>query len=277
MANFGLTSRNVAGGGTMSSSGASGRLLKTRQATCYHIGDDGDRRAGISPSYTLLSTGQFSGTTAFDVPHYANNGISFVAPSTISDAGAGLVTFLDTDTIRVRGSALNDGVYTIAAGGGGAAGSIVVNEITIVNEGAGAYVTISKQISPSNNCVLDNGTGITWKRYANNVVGTVERVGPVSNGFLNWYNVATCFSPHPAEADLQIIANPATLRMVGGAGEAARYFVGAVLDLTGFANAVNNIPGYRVTAVTINGADLDVSLWTGNQTMIVEAAAGGGF
>jgi hypothetical protein len=238
------------------------------------VGDSGDYESGLPRSYTVLAIGQFSGTTAIDTPHYAAATLSFVAPSTINDAGAGLVTFLDTDTIRVRGSALNDGVYTIAAGGGGAAGAIVVDQVTIVNEIAGAYVTLCKRSSPSNNCVIDNVTRLTWRRYTTARVGAAERVGPTSNGLLNWYDVATCYALHPAGADLQIIANPPTLRIVGGAGEVARYFVGAVLDLTGFANAVNNLPGYRVTAVAVNGADLDLSLWTGRNVLIAEAAAG---
>jgi hypothetical protein len=167
---------------------------------------------------------------------------------------------------------LNDGVYTVAVGG--VAGSIVVNEIAIVNEGAGAYVTLCKRSSPSNNCVLDNVTGLMWKRNPTGTIGLVERVGPGSVGKMNWYDTATCFTLHPAAADLQIIATPPTLRIVGGAGEMARYFAGMLLDLTGFANAINNLPGYRVTAVTVNGADLDLSIWNGRNTLIAEAAAG---
>lgn len=269
-----LTSKNIAGIGITSRAGYGGRLLKTRQTTAYMVGDDGDIEPGLPASYSVLTTGQFSGTTAVDTPHYAAAGISFVAPSTINDAGAGLVTFLDTDTIRVRGSALNDGVYTIAAGGGGAAGAIVVNEITIVNEGAGAYVTLCKRSTPSNNVVLDNVTGLMWRRYTTGRTGAAERIGNASDGNLNWYNTATCFTLHPAAADLQMIVVPPTLRIVGGAGEVARYFAGMVIDPSGFANAVNNLPGYRITAVTVNGADLDLILWTGRNTLIAEAAAG---
>jgi hypothetical protein len=270
-----LTNKNKGGGGGLSGgAGTGGRLLKTRQTTAYHVGDDGDLEPGLPVSYTVLTAGQFSGTTAIDTPHYAANGISFAAPSTINDAGAGLVTFLDTDTIRVRGSTLNDGVYTIAAGGGGAAGAIVVNEITIVNEIAGPYVTICKRSAPSNNVVIDNVTGRMWKRNTTGTVGSVERVGPASDGKLNWYGAATSFSLHPAAADLQMIAASKTLRIVGGAAELPYYFAGMIIVCTGFANAVNNLPGYRVVSVTVNGADLDILLWTGNNTLIAEAAAG---
>jgi hypothetical protein len=47
-----------------------------------------------------------------------------------------------------------------------------------------------------------------------------------------------------------------------------------ILVCSGFANAVNNLPGYRITSVTVNGADLDLVLWTGNQTVIAEVAGG---
>jgi hypothetical protein len=218
----------------------------------------------------VLTAGQFAGTTAIDTPHYAAATLSFAAPSTINDAAAGLVTFLDTDTIRVRGSTLNDGVYTIAAGGGGAAGAIVVNEITIVNEIAGPYVTLCKRSSPSNNCVIDNVTGLMWKRYSTG--GPVERVGALSTGVLNWYDTATCYTLHPAAADLQMMTTG--IKIVGGAAELPYYFAGMVIDPSGFANAVNNLPGYRVTSVAVNGADLDILLYRGNNTLIAEAAAG---
>lgn len=267
-----LTSQNTVGAGLTSKAGYGGRLLKTRQTTAYHVGDDGDIEAGLPASYSVLTTGQFSGTTAIDTPHYAAAGISFVAPDLINDAGAGLITFLTTDTIRVRGSALNDGVYTIETGG--VAGQIVTNEVTIVNEGAGAYVTLCKRSTPSNNVVLDNVTGLMWRRYTTGRTGAAERIGNVSDGNLNWYNTATCFTLHPAAADLQMIVAPPTLRIVGGAGEVARYFVGMVIDPSGFVAAVNNMPGYVISAVTVNGADLDLSLWTCKNTLATEAAAG---
>lgn len=255
-----------------SGAGSGGGLKQTDQTTAYHVGDDGDFEAGTPHSYTAMTTGQFSGTTAIDTPHYAAATLSFAAPSTINDAAAGLVTFLDTDTIRVRGSTLNDGVYTIAAGGGGAAGAIVVNELTIVNEGAGAYVTLCKRSSPSNNCVIDNITGLMFRRYATAQIAAAERVGVASNGYLNWYDTATCYTLHPAAGDLQMMTTG--IKIVGGAAELPRYFAGMIIDPSGFANAVNNLPGYRVTSVAVNGADLDILLWTGRNTLIAEAAAG---
>lgn len=247
-----------------------GLLLKTGQTTVYHAGDDGSYQKGITKSYSVLTAGQYSGTTNVDSPEYAAATLGFTAATkTIADSALLLATFKTGDTIRVRGSVGNDGIYTVATGN--VAGAIVTTE-ALVDEAAGAYVTLCKRAAPSNNAVLDNATGLMWRRYSTG--GPVEKVGPTSVGTLVWYDVAKCFTLHPAGADLQIIASPATLRIVGGAGEAARYFVGACLDLTGFANAVNNIPGYVITAVAVNGADLDLSLQTFGSTLIAEAAGG---
>lgn len=38
-------------------------LLKTGQTTMYHAGDDGDLEKGVAKDYTVLTTGQYSGTT----------------------------------------------------------------------------------------------------------------------------------------------------------------------------------------------------------------------
>jgi hypothetical protein len=38
------------------------QLLKTGQITSYHVGDDGDLQLGVKPWYTVLTTGQYSGT-----------------------------------------------------------------------------------------------------------------------------------------------------------------------------------------------------------------------
>lgn len=272
MPNLALTNRNRPGGGMSGGAGYGGRLVQTEQTTAYHVGDDGDLEPGLPQSFTVLTTGQFAGTTNIDVAHYAAATLTFAAADdSITDAAAGLVTFLDGDTIRVRGSTDNDGVYTVSVGTGGVAGHFHVDE-PLADEAAGAYVTICKRSSPSNNAVIDNNTGLMWKRAHTGTVGSVEKVGPTSNGLLNWYDTAACFTIHPAGADLQMMTTG--IKIVGGAAELARYYVGMVIDPSGFANAVNNLPGYRVTSVAVNGADLDILLWTGKNTLIVEAAAG---
>ncbi len=73
---------------------------------------------------------------------------AFVASTKkIIDSNAGLAVFKTGDTILVRGSASNDGTYTIAVGG--VASELVVAE-TLVNEPAGAMVTL---LGPTNNHV----------------------------------------------------------------------------------------------------------------------------
>lgn len=50
--------------------------LKTGQTTSYHAGDDGDLQRGVSRSYTVLDTGQYSGTTDITIngkTHAASN------------------------------------------------------------------------------------------------------------------------------------------------------------------------------------------------------------
>lgn len=248
--------------------GSTGGLLTDGQLTTYHIGDSGDQRKGLAKSYTVLTTGQYSGTTNVDAAHYAANTIAFVsATSKITDTANLLATVLTGDTIRIRGSALNDGVYTVVTGG--VAGEIVVAE-ALVDEATGAYVTICKRVAISNNMVLDNVTGRMWLRYTTG--GPVLKVGAASNGKLAGYDATKVYTLHPAAADLQMTVTG--LKIVGGAAELPRYYAGMVIDCAGFANAVNNLPGYRITNVAVNGADLDLTLWRGNQTLIAEAAAG---
>ncbi len=101
--------RNPIGTARAAASGlaARGKLLKTGQLTQYGgYADDGFYEVGIAKAYTVLTTGQFSGTTA-----------------------------------------------------------IVLN---------------GKTDTHSNNCVLDQNTGLMWSRYA------AASVGPASDGKLPW-------------------------------------------------------------------------------------------
>lgn len=263
------TSQNLPNANLTSVAGYGARIMKTRQLTCQHVGDDGDYEPGIPESFSIMTAGQFSGTTNVECPHYAAATISFTAPDTLADSANGLITFLSADTIVVHGSASNNGVYTINAGTGGTADHFHVTP-NVLNEAAGAYISLTKRAAISNNVVIDNNTGLMWLRYTTG--NPALKVGPTSNGYLNWYDTATCFTIHPAAADLQMMTTG--IKIVGGAAELPRYYAGMIIDPSGFANAVNNIPGYRVTAVAVNGADLDISLWTCKNTLIAEAAAG---
>ncbi len=249
-------------------------LLRTGQATAYHVGDDGDHEKGLAKSYTIFTTGGYSGTVNLDVPHYASNGLAFAAttPGTITDSGNGLATFLTGDVIIIRGSAGHDGAYNVSTGG--VAGTIRTTEATTL-EAAGAYISIAKRTTHSNNAVLDMNTGLMFARYTS----SAEKVGIASDGKLNWYDAATCFTLHAAAADLQMVAGAAPiLRIVGGAGEVAVYNVGDVIVCSGFVDADNNLPGWVLQSVTVNGADLDLVLGPTHSNLLADIsseAAGG--
>lgn len=247
------------------------RPLKTGQTTVYAIGDDADVLAGIAKSYTVLTTGPQSGTSTITLPAYAANTLAFVsATKKITDSAAGLAQIKTGDTIVIEGSGSNDKVCTVATGN--VAGEVVVNE-ALTDEAAGAYITISKRGTLSNNLVVDNNTGLIWARYT--TAGMTGKLGPASDGNLYWTGTGCVL--HPAAADLQMVGGTkgtATIKIVGGAGEVARYHAGHSVICTGFAQAVNLLGPCRVVSVTVNGADLDIVILTGNQTFVSEAAGG---
>ncbi|MBU0847257.1 hypothetical protein KKH23_08765, partial [Patescibacteria group bacterium] len=137
-------------------------LLATGEITPYSIGDDGDVQAGVAKAYTIQTLGDYAGNSLIEVAHYAAATISFtLAGSIVGDAAAGLVTFLAGDTVVVKGSTLNDGVYTVAVGG--VAGQFTTVQ-ALVNEAAGAMISLYKRTAHSNNAVDDDETGLQWSR-----------------------------------------------------------------------------------------------------------------
>lgn len=239
------------------------QIRRSGQITVNHTGDDGDRQAGgAQPFYTVMSSGPQSGTSIVDTPHYAAATIAFVsATKKITDSANLLASVKTGDTIRIRGSGSNDGAYTVATGN--VAGEIVTTE-ALVNENAGAYITLCKRTAPSNNMVYDELTKLYWRRYTTKA----EKVGAASGGKLAWYDATLCYMLHPAAADLAMNAANKTLKIVGGAAEAPKFWSGQLLEFAGFATGgagkTNNRPGgFRVVSVTVNGADLDIVLWTG--------------
>src|SRR3990167_8854966 len=158
--------------------------IRTRQTTCYHVGDDGDLRRVIDASYeaanyTILTTGAFSGTSNLDVPHYAAATISFDAttPGTINDSANGLAIFKTGDTILVKGAANNVTALTVSTGN--VAGTIRTTEATVA-EAAGAIMTTCKRAALSNNAVLlaDSPSGKMYAWYASSAL----LLGDASNG-----------------------------------------------------------------------------------------------
>ena len=162
-----------------------GMLLATGQTTQYNSElDDGYYEKGLAKSYTILTLGQYAGTVNVDLIHYTAATIAFAAttPGTITDSANLLAQFKDADVIVITGAAeaANNGVFNVSTGN--VAGTIRTTEAT-VTEAAGASVSIAKREAISNNCVLDNNTGLMWARYQ----GTKQGTG--SNGAMPWTGV----------------------------------------------------------------------------------------
>jgi len=244
--------------------------LSIMQTTKYAAGDSGDYRDGVVPTYDVLTSGQYSGTVNLDVPAYAAATIAFVAATKKITDSANLLAQIKTgDTIVIFGSASNDGIYTVATGN--VAGEIVTTE-ALADEAAGAFVTILKRATHSNNCVVDKVTGKMWSRYASKG----EKLGIASGGKLYWYQATAAYTLHAAANDLAISSTTKILKITNGAGEIARYKTGTHIVLAGFANAANNLAGgFRVDTVAVNGSDLDITLWPGFRNTFVTEAAGG--
>lgn len=158
-------------------SGYTSKLLKTGQTTQYNDEpDDGYYEKGVAKSYTVNTTGDQSGTTNVDLAHYISGAgaISFNnTTKKITDSGSGLAIFKTNDVI-LTSSANNPGPFTVTTGN--VAGEIVCSGATFVDETPEGAVTFYKREAASNNTVLDNNTGITYKRYRS------TKMGPTSNG-----------------------------------------------------------------------------------------------
>ena len=158
-------------------------LLKTGQTTQYSSElDDGFYEKGIAKSYTVLSTGDQSGITNIDLIHVTDTDISFADadPDTITSAGVDLsALFNAADVIVVTGGSDNNGVYTVAGVVGGVITLDGADELS--TEGAGDTVNIAKREAKSNNCVLDNNTGLMWSRYVSGA-----DMGSASDGKMPW-------------------------------------------------------------------------------------------
>ncbi|RPI64646.1 MAG: DUF1566 domain-containing protein [Planctomycetaceae bacterium] len=213
-----------------------------------------------------MASGNGTCTGLTSKPTSTNTRAGDMTTYTIYDTAGLLATIKTGDTIRVHDSTNNNSVFTVATGNN--ANRVITTE-AVTPEAAGGYVILQKRIAPSNNAVLDNVTGLMWRRYIN----IDELVGPSSNGTIYW-QPSTYYTAHPAAADLQMVAASKTLRIVGGAAEAGRYLAGMVIKCAGFANSVNNLAGHVIQSVQINGADLDIVLWTGSSALIDEAAGG---
>lgn len=94
-------------------------MLKTGQTTQYSSeADDGDYEKGVAKAYSVLSTGDYAGTSNIDLIHRTDTTIAFAAttPGTITDSNNGLARFKTGDVLIVTGTASNDGTYNISTG-----------------------------------------------------------------------------------------------------------------------------------------------------------------
>ena len=244
----------------------SGGLLATGQSTVYAGGDDADILAGISKPTAVYGIKVSGTTTAVYVPTLARNDIAFVNATSKITAAAGLDVVKTGDVIRIRGSAGNETEFTVATGN---VATEIVTTVAPTNEASGAYITIAKQALQSNDTVDDLNTNLTWLRYGSY---SPAKLGAASGGLLLW--TATAVSIHGANNDLKVTTGGkglATYTIIGGAGEVLRYWPGYNYSFTVFAAANAKYQGYRCISVTVNGADLDILMNTGNQTVATEA------
>ena len=164
-----------------------GLLLATGQITSYNSeADDGFYESGLQKSYTVLTTGAYSGTTNIDLTHYSGTDIAFVngTPDTITSTVLDFTTlFVAADVIVTSGAAqgANNAAHTIAGGGVAANTLTLESNTTLVNEAAGPTIVIAKREAKNNNCVLDDNTGLMWSRYVSGA-----DMGPASDGKMPW-------------------------------------------------------------------------------------------
>ena len=167
----------LAQGKAAGTTGYTSKLLKTGQTTQYDSElDDGYYEVGVARSWTVKTTGAQSGTTNVDLAHYAGGAgaIAFNnSTKKITDSGSGLAIFKTNDVI-LTDSANNPGPFTVTTGN--VAGEIVCSGATFTNETPAGTVTIYKREAASNNTVLENNTGLEWKRYWS------TKMGAASNG-----------------------------------------------------------------------------------------------
>lgn len=162
----------LAQGKAAGTTGYTSKLLKTGQTTQYDSElDDGYYEVGVARSWTINTTGAQSGTTNVDLAHYAGGAgaIAFNnSTKKITDSGSGLAIFKTNDVI-LTDSAANPGPFTVTTGN--VAGEIVCTGATFTDETPAGAVTIYKREAASNNTVLDNNTGLEWKRYWSTKMG----------------------------------------------------------------------------------------------------------
>lgn len=174
--------------GRLKLGGRRGRLLATGQTTPYPVGDeeldDGHYEKGLAKKYQVLSTGSYSGTSNIDLIHFTDTDVSFADadPDTITSVGTDLDgIFASGDVIVITGDSDNNGTYTIASVSSKVITLDAGDELS--TEAAGDTVNIAKREALSNNCVLDQNTGLMWARYTS---AQNAKMGAASDGKMPW-------------------------------------------------------------------------------------------
>ena len=166
-----------------------GLLLETGQVTQYSSEkDDGYYEVGLNKRYSVLTLGQYSGTSNIDLAHFSGSDLTFahVAGSydTITSGSALEDIFNAGDAFLCAGAGEAGNNETAFAIFSAASGVIsCVTTTTLTDEAAGATITISKREALSNNCVQDLVTGRMWARYTS---AEENAMGTASDGRMPW-------------------------------------------------------------------------------------------
>lgn len=127
--------------------------VKDGALNTYNFAGDVSKLYRLSAGSYVTATRNVSGTD-----------ISFTGPSTISSITTDLTVFNDGETITVSGSGSNDATYRIS--GTPTATSMTVDETSIVNESAGAAVTITLKY------ITDTESYWAFEKWGENIIAT---------------------------------------------------------------------------------------------------------
>ena len=225
-------------------SGGSAKLLKTGQTTQYSSElDDGYYQKGIAKSYTVLTTGQFADTVNIDLTHLVSDTGAFIgATQTYTDVGkCGVFKAAGGETIVITGSVSNNGTFTTAS----ATANTVVVTAGFVNEADAPEITFKKREAHSNNCVLDNNTGLMWSRYVS------DKMGTGGDGKMPWTGVAY---------DIFAYCAAANVALLGGYGDWRIGGFNACFSLITW-----EAPGCSIDSTAFPG-DMTQNIWTSTTT-----------
>ncbi len=177
------------------------------------LGADGDVAAfftvgGAGADVILTALATAANDTTMNLAYIDGTCVGLTADATSTDTTAGALGILTCagqmgvfkvaggETIVVTGSTSNNLTLTTTAAG---ANTVTVTGAT-VTEAAGDNVVIAKREAHSNNCVLDNNTGLMWSRYASSAVGVL------GTGLMPWTGQTYDIFAYAAAANAAAVA-----------------------------------------------------------------------